>query len=92
VDKQTADNLDECFAAVIASRDAIIPFYDCRFVFASYCEVLGSLAASLIKNDIYTRKNIAHMIATMLADALTRESKTECVRKVGEEIIEGRKQ
>lgn len=55
MDKQTADSLDECFAAVIASRDAIIPFYDCRFVFASYCEVLGSLAASLIKNGIYTR-------------------------------------
>lgn len=92
MDKQTADNLDECFAAVLASRDAVIPFYDCRFVFASYCEVLSSLAASLIKNSIYTRENVAHQLAGMLADALTRESKTECVRKVGGEVIEGRKQ
>ena len=92
MDKEVADNLDECFAAVIASRDAIIPFYDARFVFASYCEILGSLGASLIKNGIYTRENVAHMLATMLADSITRDSKTVCIRKIGDEVIEGRKQ
>lgn len=84
--------LDECFAAVAADRTKILSFYDVRFAFASYCEVLGSISAACIKNGIYTRTQIAHLLADMLADALTRDSQSECIRKFGDDPIVGGKQ
>lgn len=85
-------SLDECAAQVFAGRDKVIAFYDVRLVFASYAEVLGSLAAAMIKNEIYSRAAMAHLLADMLADALTRESTTACVRTLGTEAIVGGKQ
>jgi hypothetical protein len=84
--------LDECAAQVFADRDKIIAFYDVRFVFASYVEVLASLAAAMIKNDIYSREAMAHLLGDMMANALTRESKTECQRTLGTDAIVGGKQ
>ena len=91
-EKSCTDELDECFTAVAADRTKVLAFYDVRYVFASYCEVLGSISAACIKNGIYTRTQIAHLLADMLADALTRESEAECVRKVGTDVIVGGKQ
>jgi hypothetical protein len=54
--------------------------------------VLSSLAAACIKNDVYPRVAMAHLLADMLADALTRESKTECQRTLGPDAIVGGKQ
>lgn len=85
-------SLDECAKQVFADRDKVIAFYDVRLVFASYAEVLGSLAAAMIKNEIYTRAAMAHLLADMLADAVTRESKTECVRTLGTDAVVGGKQ
>jgi hypothetical protein len=90
--KSPTAELDECFQAVAADRTKILSFYDVRFVFASYCEVLGSIAAACIKNNIYTRTQIAHLLADMLADAVTRESNAECQRKFGDDPIVGGKQ
>lgn len=84
--------LDECFAQIAADRDKVIAFYDVRYVFASYCEVLGSISAACIKNSIYTREQMAHLLADMLANALTRESNTACQRKMGDDAIVGGKQ
>ena len=92
IPKPLQGELDECFAAIAADRTKVLAFYDVRFVFASYCEVLGSIAAACIKNGIYNRKQIAHLLADMLADAVTRESNAECQRKFGDDPIVGGKQ
>jgi hypothetical protein len=84
--------LDECFAQIAADRDKVIGFYDVRFVFASYVEILASIAAACIKNNIYTRENMAHLLADMLANAITRDSTTTCQRTLGTDAIVGGKQ
>jgi ferritin-like protein len=90
--KVWTDALDECFAAVAADRTKVLAFFDVRHVFASYCEVTGSIAAACIKNGIYDRTQTAHLLADMLADALTRDSNSKCERRFGDEIVEGSKQ
>ena len=84
--------LDECFAAACVDRGKLLAFYDVRLVFASYSEVLGSIAAACLKHGLYTRVQMAHLLADMLADALTRDSIAECQRKVGDDPIVGGKQ
>lgn len=90
--KNPTELLDECFAQIAADRTKILAFYDVRYCFASYCEVLGSIAAACIKNNVYSREQVAHLLGDMLANALTRESNTECVRKYGDDPIVGGKQ
>jgi len=84
--------LDECAAAVFADRDKVVAFYDVRYVFAAYCEVLGSLAAAMIKNDIYPRAVMESLLEDVKKDALTRISTTGCNRQVGNDVIVGGKQ
>lgn len=86
------DALDECFKQVTTDRDKVIAFYDVRYVFASYCEIVASIAAACIKNEIYTREQMAHLLADNLANALSRDSKTACVRTLGTDAVVGGKQ
>jgi hypothetical protein len=84
--------LDECFKQIAADRDKVTAFYDVRYVFASYVEVLAALTAAMLKNKIYSREYMEEMLMSMVEDALTRESKTECIRHCGSEAIVGGKQ
>jgi hypothetical protein len=84
--------LDECAAQIFADRDRIIQFYDVRYVFAAYAEVLASLAAACIKNDVYSREAMGRLLGDMIGNALARESKTECKRTLGTDAIVGGKQ
>lgn len=86
------DKLDECFKQIAADRDKVIAFYDVRFVFASYCEILASIAAACVKNQIYTREQMAHLLVDNLANALSRESTTACQRTRGDDAVVGGKQ
>jgi hypothetical protein len=86
------DALDECFAQVVAGRDKVIAFYDVRYVFASYCEVLASIGAACIKNNVYSREDMGRLLGDMIGNALTRESKTTCQRTLGDDAIVGGKQ
>lgn len=90
-DKKFA-KLDECFAQIVADRDKVIQFYDVRYVFASYTEVLASIAAAMIKNNIYTPQVMEALLADMVQNALTRDSKTVCQHTFGEDVIVGSKQ
>jgi hypothetical protein len=86
------DKLDECFAQIVADRDKVIQFYDVRFVFASYCEILGSLIAAMLHNNIYTPEQMAALMTDFVTNALTRKSTTTCQRTLGEDVIQGSKQ
>ena len=86
------DGLDACFAQALDARDALTSFHDARYCFASYSEILSSLAAAMIKNQILTRKEVAHLLGDMMAEALTRDSSTPCKRTFGDTVFEGGKQ
>jgi len=90
--KEVKDQLDECFAAIVADRDKVVSFYDGRYCFASYLEITSSLGAALIKNKLYTNIEVANMMAISLADTLTRESTTRCEYKLGDSVTVGGKQ
>jgi hypothetical protein len=84
--------LDECFAILRKGRDEVAAFYDVRLVFASYAEILAGLAAGIIKNKIYSPGQMGALLADMVQDALTRESKTVLELRHGTDVIEGGKQ
>ena len=84
--------LDECAKAVFADRDKVAAFYDVRYVFAAYCEVVESLAAAMIKNGIYPKEVIEGLLEEMKKSALTRQSQTTCQFTHGDDVIKGSKQ
>lgn len=86
------DQIDECLKKMYADREVTLSFYDARIIFAGYSEILASLGASLIATGVYPREVVAHLLADMLADTLTRESKTKIVYSGGESGVEGGKQ
>jgi hypothetical protein len=92
LDAEVSAKLDEAFKQVTAQRDTLAQFYDARLLLACYVEVVSSLAASLIHVQIYSRVQVAHLLADMLADSLTRESRTQVKRIHGNDVIEGGKQ
>ena len=81
--------LDECFQQVANQRDNLTPFYDGRIIFACYAEMVQSLAASLIHTGGYSPQQMAILLADLVADALTRESKTKLMRVSGDDVIAG---
>ena len=84
--------LDECFEILRKNRDEVAAFYDVRLVFASYLEIVGGLAAGIIKNKVYSPAQMGALLADMVQDALTRESKTVLELRHGTDVIQGRKQ
>ncbi len=88
----TDPRLDECAAAVFSDRDKIVAFYDVRYVFAAYSEALGSLAAAMLKNEIYSREVMEQLLEDVKQDALTRKSNSRCQRTIGTDVIRGGKQ
>lgn len=82
-------HVDECLKKMHADREAILSFYDARIVFAGYSEILSALGASLIATGVYPREVVAHLLADMLADSITRESKTKIVYSSGTDGVEG---
>jgi hypothetical protein len=90
--KEIADSLTACYTAALDSRDQLTAFYDARHVFASYNEIISSLAAALIKNKIYTKREVAEIMAFTMAEALTRDSTTPVKHTYGTDVIAGGKQ
>jgi hypothetical protein len=84
--------LDEVFAILRQGRDQVAQFYDVRLVFASYAEILAGLAAGILVNKIYTPQQMGALLADMVQDALTRESKTLLEVRHGTDVIQGGKQ
>lgn len=88
-----ADKLmDECFAVAAADRDKLASFYDVRLVLCAYLTISAQLAAAMRKHGIYDAPEVTEQFADALRAALTHESKAPCIRKIGDDAIEGGKQ
>jgi hypothetical protein len=90
--KEFEAQLEECYAAAAADRNRLAAFYDVRLVLDSYLALTAQLIAATLAHKIYTEEQILERVAEFVAAAMQHDSKSVCIRKHGDDVIEGGKQ
>ena len=84
--------VEDCLTQCVNLRGQLCAFYDARIVFASFCEIVSSLGASLIHTKVYPPEIVARMLSDLMADALTRECSTKLAYLSKDELVPKEKQ
>jgi hypothetical protein len=98
-DGMTIDNsdefkamLEECYATAATDRNKLAAFYDVRLVLDSYLALTAQLIAATLAHKLYTEEEILGRVAEFVEAAMKYDSKSVCIRKHGDDVIEGGKQ